>query len=297
MKTILYLLLAAATPTVPPSIPAPTPGTVSGPAPSDSPQPAAKTEATPDASPAAAPTPEPLAKPVLFRGACTPGGGPAGCRVFAVGYVTDAGIEPFACEDDKEFRTRIAARYFVPGTELDLHLRGAPTGVFTVLKEDAPSRGCGTRAEGRRRGAPGNTYSFVALHPDDPIKLAAVRYPTGVQPSPQPLAAAAFEGQVGAANISVREHRRLRDGDASVIVIEVWAGDARGILIAEGEGPDASKWKIVWKDIAEAGKPNLEIVDSFDLGADGTPDVLFERVRRGEPSEYVILKREKGSWR
>lgn len=291
MKTIAYLLLAAATPTPSPATPAPTPGAVSSPDPSGSPQPAATAEATP--APAAAP----LAKPVLFRGSCTPGGGAAGCRVFAVGYVTDAGLEPFACDDQKDFRNRIAARYFVAGTELDLHLRGAPTGVFTVVKEDEPSRGCSNRAEGRRRGAPGNTYSFVALHPDDPVKLAAVRYPMGVQPPPQAIAVAAFAGQVVPGDIRVRDHRRLRDGDASVLVIEALAGDIRALLIAEGEGPDATNWKIVWKDLAMGAQPNLEIVDSFDLGDDGTPEVLVERVHRGEPSEYMLLRREKGAWK
>lgn len=274
MKTIALVLLFAQTDATPVETPAPTPVAAE-----------------------AASTPAPLAKPILFRGSCTPGGGAAGCRVFAVGHVTDAGIEPFACEDEKDHRNRIAARYFVPGTELDLYLRGAPTGIFTVVKEDEPARGCSNRADGRRRGAPGNTYSFVALHPDDPVKLAAVRYPMGVQPAPQALAVRAFAGEVVPGDIRVREHRRLRDGEASVIVIEAIAGDTRAILIAEGDGPDAANWKIVWKDLATGAKPNLEIVDSFDLGADGTPEVLFERVHRGEPSEYVLLRRSGGTWK
>ena len=257
--------------------------------------------ATPTATPEA--TPAPLEKPVLFRGTCTPGGGPSGCRVFAVGFVTDAGIEAFPCTTaiENESRNRIAARYFLPGTELDLYLRGAPTGVFTVVKEDEPSRGCGNRAEGRRRGAPGHTYSFIALHPDDPVKLAAVRYPMGVQPPPQAIAVAALAGETSggatASDIKVRDHRRLRDGDTSILVIEAIAGSMNAVVIAEGDGPDASKWKIVWTDLAKSGKANLEIADSFDLGADGTPEILFERVHRGEPSEWVLLRRSAGAWK
>src|SRR4051812_18259577 len=91
------------------------------PAVSATPSPAASVEA---------PTPAPearsagLGSPVLFRGACEFRGG---CRVVAAGVVTDAGLQPIACDEsnEAEVRSKIAARYFTPGTQLDLYARGA----------------------------------------------------------------------------------------------------------------------------------------------------------------------------
>ena len=106
----------------------------------------------PIATPAPSPTPRPLGlgAPVLFRGECTPGGGPSGCRIVAAGVVTGDALGPLPCDGKLEGETRrkIAERYFHEGTPLDLYVRGAPTGTFLVADTDEPPRGCGNRARG-----------------------------------------------------------------------------------------------------------------------------------------------------
>ncbi len=256
------------------------------------------------ATPGTTPLPEGIGKPILFRGECTPGGGPAACRVTAAAVVTTAGLESIPCAHDKEgekdTRGKIAARYFAPGGELELYVRGAPSGSFLVAVEDSPARGCGVRATGRRLGAPQNTYSFLALHAEDPVSLGAIRFPSGVQPAPQQIAVKALVTDgVGPANISVRTVRRFRDvhPTKSVMVLDAFAADARAIVIAEGDGPDPASWEITWKRVADPGKPPLAVVDAFDLGADGKAEILLEKIHRGEPSEWILLHRDAaGAW-
>lgn len=250
----------------------------------------------------ASPTPLPpgLGRPVLFRGECTPGGGPAACRVTAAAFVSADGIEPIPCTDEKDTRAKLGARYFAPGTELDLYVRGAPNGTFVVAAEDPPVRGCGVRATGRRLGAPASTYTFVALHPEDPAALAAIRFPSGVQPTPQSIAVKALaKDGVGPQDISVRQVRRFRDlhPTESVLVIDALAAGSRAIVVAEGNGPDPAGWRITWTNVADEGKAPLILVDTFDLGADGKAEILLERVHRGEPSEWHLLRRDATGWR
>lgn len=255
---------------------------------------------TPDPTPT--PRPEGVGAPVVFRGECTRGGGASACRVVAIGVATGSGIRPLDCPAGSEnaIRERIEKRYFEPGTRLDLYVRGAPTGSFVVGEADAPSRGCAARARGRRIGAPGHTYDFVALLPEDPVKLSAIRLPNEPQPWEHDLAVKALAGEktgATAEDVRVRDLRRLKAGGKSVMILRATAADTRAILIAEGTGRDAEDWKIVWSELSDPEQPPVEIVDVLDLDADDVPDLLLERIYRGAPSEWRILRRTDDGWK
>lgn len=308
---------AAPSPSAAPSatVASPTPTSAAEtPAPSPSPTPAATATATvtpvasatpaatasPTPSPEPSPTPRPagLGAPVLFRGECTPGGGSGGCRIVAAGLVTGDAITPLACDsaEEQEWRRKIAERYFVPGHALDLYVRGAPSGSFVVEKQDEPPRGCANRARGRRVGSPGRVVSFVALDPEDPVKLSTLRFPTGVQADARDVALVALKAEpfnAQAVDVGLHEVRRLREGETSVLVLETTTSRGRVILIAEGEGRDPAGWKTVW---TSAPDEQTTLVDIFDLGADQKTEILLERLHRGEPSEWVLLRRDDKGW-
>jgi hypothetical protein len=257
------------------------------------------TSGSPVVTATATPTPvrgEGLGKPILFRGDCTPGGGPAACRVTAIGFAGDGTLDPIPCDPASEeaTRTKIAGRYFAPGTSLDIYVRGAAIGTFVVAAEDEPIHGCQARASGRRHGAPGNTYDFIALLPEDPVKLAAIQFPGNVTPEPKPIAATVF---AGAEPVSVRQLRRMQDGKTSILVIDAASGADHAIVIAEGTGADPAGWKVVWSDAADSTHPAWVLVDAFDLGAEGHPEVLLERPHRGESSDWKLLGRGTGGWK
>lgn len=257
------------------------------------------TSGSPVVTATATPTPvrgEGLGKPILFRGDCTPGGGPAACRVTAIGFAGGGTLDPIPCDPASEDATRakIAGRYFAPGTSLDIYVRGAAIGTFAVAAEDEPIHGCQARASGRRHGAPGNTYDFIALLPEDPVKLAAIKFPGGVTPEPKPIAATVF---AGGEPVSVRQLRRMQDGGTSILVIDAASGADHAIVIAEGTGADPAGWKVVWSDAADSTHPAWILVDAFDLGADGHPEVLLERPHRGESSDWKLLGRGADGWK
>lgn len=252
-------------------------------------------------TPTPAPTPRPkgLGSSVLFRGECTPGGGPAGCRVVAAGIVAGDSLAPIPCDvkSEKETRAKIADRYFHVGTPLDLYVRGASTGTFVVAATDEPSHGCGNRASGRKVSAVGKVVTFVALDPEDPVKLGALRFPTGVQADARSVVVAALKGApftASAQDIGVHEVRRLREGDVSVLLAEVTTAHARSVIIMEGKGSDPAAWTRVWhSDPAQT----VVLVDAFDLGADGKTEILVERIHRGEASEWTLLRRDDAGWK
>ena len=261
---------------------------------------------TPEPTPVApTPTPEPtprpagLGVPILFRGECTPGGGPSGCRVVAAGLVAGDALQPIRCDETREgeSRKKIAERYFAHGNALDLYVRGAPAGSFVVGEADEPPRGCSNRAKGAKIGAPGKVVSFVALDPEDPVKLGALKFPSGVQPEARPVALAALEAEpfnVEPQAVGLHEVRRLREGATSVIVMETTTGSGRVILIAEGQGSNPEGWKVVF---ATEPTASVTLVDVFDLGADDKTEILLERLHRGEPSEWVLLRRDDAGWK
>jgi hypothetical protein len=263
-------------------------------------EPVATAAVTPESTPTPAPTPRAsgVGSPILFRGECTPGGGPAGCRIVAAGVVKGETLAPLPCADgEDQTRGRIAARYFHAGTPLDLYVRGAPAGTFVVAEEDEPPRGCSNRAKGRKVGAQGKVATFVALDPDDPVKLGALHFPSGVQPDARSVVVAAMKDapfDATAQEIGVHEVRRLREGDTSVIVAEATTAHARSVVVSEGNGSDASGWKRVW---ASDPEETVILVDAFDLGADGKTEILLERQHRGELSEWILLRRDAGGWK
>lgn len=262
--------------------------------------PIATPEPTPEATPEPTPMPRPsgVGAPILFRGECTPGGGASGCRIVAAGVVTGDALGPIPCvQGEPETRKKIAARYFDPGTPLDLYVRGAPGGTFVVAAADEPPRGCSNRARGRKVSSPGRALTFVALDPEDPVKLGPLRFPSGVQASARAVVVAGLEAEPYGATpqeIGVHEVRRLREGDASVLVAEASTSRARVVLIAEGNGSDPAAWTRVW---ASDPAQTHVLVDAFDLGADGTTEILLEREHRGEQSEWVLLRRVDGAWK
>ena len=252
-------------------------------------------------TPTPAPTPRPagLGSPVLFRGECTPGGGPAGCRIVAAGIVTGDALAPIPCDEKTESDTRkkIAERYFHEGTPLDLYVRGASTGTFVVADTDEPNRGCGNRARGKKVSVTGKVVTFVAFDPEDPVKLGPLRFPSGVQPDARSVVVAALKTapfEAAAQDIGVHEVRRLRDGDVSVIVAEVTTALARSVIIAEGKGADPAAWSRVW---ASDPAQTVVLVDAFDLGADGKTEIFVERIHRGEASEWILLRRDDSGWK
>lgn len=255
----------------------------------------------PIATPEPSPTPRPvgLGTPILFRGECTLGGGPTGCKIVAAGLVSNEGLTPLPCDEktERETRKKIADRYFHEGTPLDLYTRGAPTGSFVVAATDEPSHGCGHRARGRKVGATGRVVTFVALDPEDPVKLGALRFPTGVQPDARSVIVAALKDapfEAAAQDIGIHEVRRLREGDVSVLIAEVTTAQARAVVITEGSGADPTKWKRVWT--SDPGQ-TVVLVDAFDLGADGKTEILVERIHRGEASEWILLRRDDTGWK
>lgn len=250
------------------------------------------------ATPVPTPRPPGLGVPVLFRGECTPGGGASGCRIVAAGLVVGDAIQPLSCDsaEQGESRKKIADRYFAPGHVLDLYVRGAPSGSFVVAAQDEPPRGCSNRARGKKVGSVGRVTSFVALDPEDPVKLSALRFPAGVQADAREVARGALQAEpfnAPPAEVGIHEVRRFREGDRSVLVVEATTGRGRVILIAEGEGRDPAGWKVVWSSEPDA---QMTLVDIFDLGADQKTEIFLERLHRGEPSEWVLLRRGERGW-
>ncbi len=251
------------------------------------------------ALPAEAPPPEPpSARPVLFRGKCARGSGPSACRIVAVGTVTEAGLEPLACKpgDEASVRASIAKRYFEAGTVLDLYARGAPAGSFQIAAAE-PTAGCGAAATGARVDLSGPVFDFVALHPNDPVKLGASRFPSSVQPDAEAIAVAALvtpQSTLATGEVAVREVRRLRDADRSVMVVDATGGGRQVVVIAEGNGPAPRDWRPVWSSLERMPGVPLALVDTFDLGADGRMEILLER---SDATAWLLLRRHEREWR
>jgi len=206
-------------------------------------------------------------------------------------------LSPIPCEDEKATRAKIADRYFRPGTELDLYVRGAPTGSFTVAAEESEEVGCQPRASGRRHGAPGSTYDFIALYPDDAVKLGPIHFPMKPQPDARAVVRLAL-GDKAPGTLSLRSVRRMTDGSQQILVADVALGSGgHAVVIAEGAGTDPTGWKAVWSDLTDGSQPALLLVDAFDLGADGHPKVLLERPKRGGATEWILLRRDAKGWR
>lgn len=261
--------------------------------------PTAAASATPSPLPSPSPTQTPgsLTSPVLFRGSCVYRGG---CTVTAVGTVEDSGIRPLRCDasTSKALRTEIAHRYFAPGTMLDLYARGAPAGSFEI--DDAQDGGgCVIRASGHKRNTPATVHDFLALLPDDPVRLGALRFPHGGEPDARAIAAAALASagvKVEAGDVDLDVVRRFREAKTAVVAVDGDAGGRHVVAIAEGNGVDPAAWKIAWSSVTRDAQPKTTLVDAFDLGADGHADVLLE-TERGEAMEWILLHRGNGTWK
>ncbi|HVO30329.1 MAG TPA: hypothetical protein VMV18_06320 [bacterium] len=257
---------------------------------------ATETPATPAETPAPAtegtPRPAGLGVPVIFRGVCDPR---AGCTITAAGMVNAAKLVPIACDasNEKEVREKIGARYLAPGTTLDLYARGSAVGSFEVTGAIA-GKGCVVRATGRKRNTPVTILNFIALLPDDPVRLAALKFPSAAEPDARSIAALALkEANESTVGLSLNQSRRFREGNVSVMVVDADAGSRHVVAIAEGSGRDPAAWKIAWSSVAPSSDAHFVLADAFDLGADGHGEVLLER----EPAEWVLLRRNGGTWK
>ena len=251
---------------------------------------------TPAPEPTTAPRAQGLGSPVLFRGACELR---AGCNIIAAGIVTEAGLQPIACDDsnDAEVRGKIAARYFAPGTQLDLYSRGAAVGSFEISGETQGGH-CAIRADGHKRNVPSTVMNFVALLPEDPVKLAALKFPGEAQADVKDLVRMALkEAGVTATSVDLDVVRRFREAGLSMAAIDADAGGKHVVIIAEGPGTDSSKWKIAWSSVQPQGEARLTLVDALDLGADGHAKILLEKPKSEGGAEWTLLRRNGGSWK
>lgn len=250
--------------------------------------------AAPEAT--AAPRTNGIGAPVLFRGECVYRGG---CSIVAAGIVTEAGLQPIACDATNEagVRAKIASRYFAPGTQLDLYARGAAVGSFELTGETSGSH-CVIRAEGHKRNVPSTVQNFVALLPEDPVKLAALKFPGEAQTDVKELVRMALKDAGGAASsVDLDVVRRFREGGMSVVAVDADAGGKHVVAIAEGQGTDASKWKVLWSSVQGPSESRLTLVDALDLGADGHAKVLLEKPKSDGGTEWVLLRRSGGAWK
>ncbi len=272
-----------------------TAGTAVIPAETPMPEATARPDATskPDATPLRAPG---LGASVLFRGECEYRGG---CQVTAAGIVTDAGLQPIACDasNEAEVRSKIAARYFVPGTQLDLYARGASAGTFEITSVDA-TRNCIVRADGHKRNVPMTVKSFVALLPEDPVKLAALKFPGNQQGDAKAIVIVALkEAGVTATSVDLDVLRRFRDGATSILAIDAEAAGKHVLCVAEGKGLDAAAYKLTYSVVTPGNEAHYTLVDALDLGADGHAELLLERNKPDGGLEWILLRRTAGTWK
>jgi hypothetical protein len=241
-----------------------------------------------------------LGAPILFQGECEPRGG---CHIISAGMITEAGLQPIPCDADHdgETRTKIVSRYFGAGTELDLYARGAAAGSFIIVNDESAAKGCTVRAGGKRRGTPVTVMNFVALLPDDPVKLAALRFPGEPQPSAKAIAELGFAagGATAGGPIDVNVVRRFREGGMSVMVVDADTPTKHVLTIAEGAGADPTKWKAVWQQVSAGSESRAGLVDALDLGADGHAEILLEKTTsKGDAApEWTLLRRTGGAWK
>src|SRR5262249_38676712 len=155
----------------------------------------------------------------------------------------------------KDVRAKIIARYLAPGTQLDLYARGAAVGSFEVAAEEGSS-GCQVKATGHRRNVPSTVMDFLALLSDDPVKLAALTFPGEPQTDAKTIARAALaqlkSGTAATpAPVEVSMVRRFRESGVSVMAVDASVNGTRVLAIAEGNGLDAGKWKVVWSTLGD----------------------------------------------
>lgn len=251
---------------------------------------------------------QPLFTVACRNGAVVPwvGGAVQTARVCALEVVAlwNAGkLTPIVC--DASVHADLSKRFFRVGTKLALVADGS-AGHFEVLgvEDGRENPGCGLVAWGKddvtrprpRYTALGTAEKAVKVKPASRTDL----------PSPSTLAARWLERRGVAADdrspIQISQSLRLTLPSGSVDVLEVQAGtpDESGRFPAEG------------LLIREAGKPVLDVVvrparrlkttrvhflDAFDVGADGTTEVLlFEQYRDGT-GDYLVLSRGPGGWK